>query len=181
MKLKLLESPAEPWFADGLQFTCSQCGNCCSGPPGFVWVTREEIGRVAEFLEISPAEVVEKYCRKIGGRFSLKERKHPRHGGYDCIFVKEIPAEGSKSGKLSAGKVEHTRRICSIYSVRPLQCRTWPFWTGNLSSKRAWESASKRCPGMNQGELFDRARIEKLRDAEDWPEKPPTSERKVRE
>ncbi len=131
---------------------------------------------MAEFLGTSPQEVVEKYCRKVGGRFSLRERKHPRHGGYDCIFIKEIPVENQKSEESSAEKTKHTRRICSIYSVRPLQCRTWPFWSGNLSSKAAWESASKRCPGMNQGELFDRARIEKLRDAEDWPVNPPTSE-----
>ncbi|HEX4053665.1 MAG TPA: YkgJ family cysteine cluster protein [Tepidisphaeraceae bacterium] len=169
MKLNVLESPAEPWFAEGLRFTCSQCGNCCSGPPGFVWVSREEIGRVAEYLGISRGEVVEKYCRKVGGRFSLKERRHPKHGGYDCIFIKEEPAQGK------SGEVTHTRRICSIYPVRPLQCRTWPFWTGNLASRRAWESAAKRCPGMNRGELFERDRIEKLRDAKDWPQKPPTS------
>jgi uncharacterized protein len=181
MKLKILESPAEPWFADGLQFTCSQCGNCCSGPPGFVWITREEIGRVAKYLGISPQEVVEKYCRKIAGRFSLKERRHPRHGGYDCIFIKEIPAENQKSDQPHTEEVAHTRRICSIYSVRPLQCRTWPFWSGNLSSRAAWESASKRCPGMNQGKLFKQAQIEKLRDAKDWPTNPPTSERTASE
>ena len=132
---------------------------------------------MAEFLGVSAPEVVEKYCRKVAGRFCLKERRHPQHGGYDCIFIKEIPAENHKSGKRKTEQVTHTRRICSIYSVRPLQCRTWPFWTGNLSSRAAWESASKRCPGMNQGELFDQVRIEKLRDAEDWPTKPPTSRR----
>jgi Fe-S-cluster containining protein len=172
MKLDVLKSPAEPWFADGLRFTCSQCGNCCSGPPGFVWISREEIARVAKHLGMSGPDVAEKYCRKVGGRFCLKERRDPRHGGYDCIFIKELPAEQAKSGK-----VAHARRICSIYPVRPLQCRTWPFWTGNLASRAAWESASKRCPGMNQGELFDSARIEKLRDAEDWPRDPPTSQR----
>jgi hypothetical protein len=181
MKLNILESPAEPWFAGGLQFTCSQCGNCCTGPPGFVWISREEIRRVAKFLGISPQEVVEKYCRKVGRRFSLKERRHPRHGGYDCIFIKEIPAEGQKSDKPRAEQASHTRRICSIYSVRPLQCRTWPFWTGNLSSRAAWESASKGCPGMNHGKLFEQAQIEKLRDAEDWPANPPTSERTASE
>ncbi len=169
MKLDVLGSPAEPWFAEGLRFTCSQCGNCCSGPPGFVWISPEEIGRVAQHLEISAEEVVEKYCRKVSGRFCLKERRHPHHGGYDCIFIKEEPAQEKSSA------VTHPRRICSVYAVRPLQCRTWPFWTGNLESRAAWESAAQRCPGMNRGEGFDRARIEKLRDAEDWPENPPTS------
>ena len=40
MKLDVL-SPLPPpptWYADGLRFTCTQCGNCCTGQPGFVWI-----------------------------------------------------------------------------------------------------------------------------------------------
>lgn len=32
-----------PWYAPGLSFTCTQCGNCCTGEPGVVWVSDEEI------------------------------------------------------------------------------------------------------------------------------------------
>ena len=38
---------------------------------------------------------------------------------YDCVFLKEDPERG--------------RKTCSIYPVRPLQCRTWPFWPENLA------------------------------------------------
>jgi hypothetical protein len=161
MKLPVMELP---WFGDGLQFTCSQCGNCCSGSPGFVWVSTEEISRLAKFLNVSEKTVIRKYCRKVGRQYSLKERKHPQHGGYDCVFVKEIEGNGG-----------HPKRICGIYEVRPLQCRTWPFWEGNLASRSAWDRAAKGCRGMNHGEKFDRIRIESLRDATEWPEKPPTS------
>src|SRR5688500_1701558 len=46
MKLTVLnEADTDaPWFADGLSFTCTACGNCCTGGPGFVWITKEEIG-----------------------------------------------------------------------------------------------------------------------------------------
>ena len=27
-----------PWYRDGLRFTCTRCGNCCTGAPGYVWV-----------------------------------------------------------------------------------------------------------------------------------------------
>ena len=30
------------WYEDGLRFSCSQCGNCCTGPPGAVWFTDNE-------------------------------------------------------------------------------------------------------------------------------------------
>ena len=35
------------WYRDGLQFECTQCGNCCTGDPGYVWVTPEEIKAIA--------------------------------------------------------------------------------------------------------------------------------------
>jgi uncharacterized protein len=167
MNLPVLKSPGaeEPWFSEGLRFSCSQCGNCCSGGPGFVWVSHEELEKLATFLGTSIKQVKRKYCRKVGRQIALKEVKHPKHGGYDCIFIKEIPG----------GEPAHPRRICSVYEVRPLQCRTWPFWEGNLASQKAWDRAAKNCLGMNKGKFFTQPRIERLRDATEWPENPPTS------
>jgi Fe-S-cluster containining protein len=173
MNLPVLESPKtdeQPWFSQGLRFTCSKCGNCCTGGPGFVWVSRKEVGKLAELLGMSRTEVTKKYCRKINGRLSLREIKHPRTGGYDCIFMKDIPAPENGGEKST-----HTRRICTAYAARPLQCRTWPFWDGNLASPKAWQRAARTCLGMNRGEFFNRERIESLRDAQDWPGNPPTS------
>src|SRR5204862_2902485 len=97
MKLEVLEGQDadERWYADGLKFTCSQCGNCCTGGPGFVWISKQEIVRLAEHLKITAEQVVERYCRKIDGRFSLKERRTPA-GNYDCIFLKEIEPDSER-------------------------------------------------------------------------------------
>ena len=174
MKLNIIhpETATDPWYAGGLKFTCSQCGNCCTGGPGYVWISRQEIVRLAEFLKITPQETVERYCRKIDGQFSLKERRGP--GGYDCVFLKYETDKTNPPG--GGGEVTHTRRFCSVYPVRPLQCRTWPFWKENLASKAAWDHAAHRCHGMNSGSRhFPRERIEALRDSKDWPENPPTS------
>jgi Fe-S-cluster containining protein len=167
MKLDVIP-PKEPWYADGLSFTCTCCGNCCTGGPGFVWMDDQEIDRLAEHLGLSRDETFKKYCRKLGHKVSLKEKRTPQ-GNYDCIFLTELPAEKSK------GKVTLPRRVCGIYAVRPLQCRTWPFWDGNLASKEQWNDAAKRCPGMNTGKHYAKQRIEALRDATEWPDKPPTS------
>ena len=45
MKLDVLnsDSEAQPWYAAGLQFGCTECGNCCAGAPGYVWISTEEI------------------------------------------------------------------------------------------------------------------------------------------
>jgi Fe-S-cluster containining protein len=156
MKLAVLsEATTRPWYADGLQFTCTQCGNCCSGGPGYVWISREEIIRLAAHLKLTPEETVEQYCRKIDGRFSLKEVRGPG-GAWDCIFLRE------EKSQMQIDRVSHPRRTCGIYPVRPQQCRTWPFWESNLSSPDAWNRAALRCYGMNRGEMHSLEKINSL-------------------
>lgn len=166
VKLQVLDTKST-WYADGLQFTCSKCGNCCSGPAGFVWITSEEIVGLAKYLGLTPEETVDRYCHKVGGQFSLRE-KPSTTGQHDCVFLREKPAAKSAS-------VTHSTRVCSIYSVRPLQCRTWPFWSGNLESKKTWDAAAVRCHGMNRGRHFTAEEIESLEKAQEWPARPPSS------
>ena len=164
LKTKLNVLPqAQPWYADGLKFQCTQCGNCCTGGPGYVWISDTEIERLAEHLRLSREVVLERFCRRVGDRYSLQEGRNAR-GEYDCVFLREIPAEAG-----AAGQVAQSRRVCGIYEARPLQCRTWPFWDGNLASSENWRRAAHRCPGIDQGKLHDRAHVEAMRDAKDWP------------
>lgn len=172
MKLNVLPSQTESWFADGLRFTCTQCGNCCTGEPGFIWISIEEVQRLAKFLRIDPQEVVDRYCRKIDGKLSLRERRNS-HGQHDCIFLKEV--KGSHQSP-NGQQMSHTRRVCTIYPARPLQCRTWPFWAENLQDESRWQRAAQRCPGMNSGKSYTHEQIVALRDARDWPDEAPTSD-----
>jgi hypothetical protein len=172
MKLDVIPpQQTQPWYAGGLKFTCTQCGNCCTGGPGYVWISRVEIDRLAEHLKLTAEEVIAKYCRRLGSRYSLNERRNAQ-GNYDCIFLKEAKATVGEG----ADAVVHTRRTCQIYEVRPLQCRTWPFWDGLLQSPEEWERAGRRCPGMDKGKHYAREQIEALRDATDWPDRPAPSE-----
>src|SRR5207249_9822970 len=72
---------SEPWYADGLRFRCTRCGNCCTGPPGVVWVNAEEIEAIAELRGETPQEVKGLYTRQVGTRRSLRERANG-----DCVF-----------------------------------------------------------------------------------------------
>jgi Fe-S-cluster containining protein len=165
------QPPPAPWYAQGLRFTCTCCGNCCTGGPGFVWISEEEICRLAAHLKLTPQQTVERYCRKINGRFSLKESRS-LSGNYDCVFLKEIkPPRTSRRAQV----IVQARRVCGIYEARPLQCRTWPFWPENLESPADWKSKTRMCPGMNTGKHFPLEKIETLRDAKDWPAAPPGS------
>lgn len=141
------------WYQGGLRFSCTQCGNCCTGEPGYVWVTREEIRRIAAYLERDDEWLPPEMLRRVGFKYSLTEKANG-----DCVFLTNI-------GK---GK-----RGCSIYPVRPLQCRTWPFWTGNLKSSNTWAEAGEMCPGMNNGQHYDFVQIETIRTKKSWePEEP---------
>jgi len=41
-----------PWYHAGLQFQCTQCGSCCTGAPGYVWINKEEIAALAAVLKL---------------------------------------------------------------------------------------------------------------------------------
>ncbi len=47
-----------------------------------------------------------------------------------------------------------------------MQCRTWPFWDGNLASHENWQRASGRCPGIGRGRKFTLEEIEARRKLE---------------
>lgn len=150
LPVKTAEPTEDPWYAKGLQFECTQCGNCCTGSPGYVWVQEADWLKIAAYLKMTPEAFTKRYVRQIRGGYSLVESK-----GYDCVF---LTFEKGKAG-------------CSIYPVRPMQCRTWPFWNQNLKNADAWAEASKQCPGMcdKKAPLYDLAHIEKNRTHPDSP------------
>lgn len=170
MNLPVLD-PTRPWYAQsGLRFTCTQCGNCCTGPAGYVWISDVELQRLSEHLKLSVDQIIRQYCRRIGNRISLKEHRN-RRGEYDCIFLKEIAVQGHGNGQ-----VAYTRRICTIYTHRPLQCRTWPFWPEIVANAQSWNQAARRCHGINRGRTWTPDEIARIRDATDWPADSPGSD-----
>ncbi len=139
------------WYADGLRFECTQCGNCCTGPPGAVWFNTEEGVAIAKLRKISEDEFHSRYAHQIDGHWSLIENKTEH--GYDCVFLDRTSVPG--------------KAVCSIYHARPLQCRTWPFWPEMLQSKRSWTTYKRvtPCPGMDSGPLIpvEQIRIERAK------------------
>ncbi len=130
------EKPA--WYASGLRFECTQCGGCCGGFPGFVWVSEGEADAIARHLGVSRAKFLKQYCMHAGKRVTFREV-----GDYDCIMLED------------GG--------CRIYDLRPVQCRTFPFWNENLMTRTSWNAAARKCPGMSEGKLHASEEIERLR------------------
>jgi uncharacterized protein len=119
-----------PWYGDGLAFSCTRCGACCTGAPGYVWVSPEEIARLAQFRGETVEQFTAKFVRRVNDSYSLIEKP-----GGDCIFWDK-----------HAG--------CTVYSARPDQCQTWPFWPENVETPQDWDYVRSVCPGSGTGRLY---------------------------
>jgi uncharacterized protein len=122
---------ANIWFKEGLRFECTQCGDCCTGAPGYVWVNAAEIADLANHLKLPVDEFEKRFVRNIGIRKSLIEYKNG-----DCVFF------------------DGDARKCTVYEARPRQCKTWPFWDSNINSPKSWKQTCQVCPGSGEGKLY---------------------------
>ena len=122
------------FFDKGLRFKCRQCVHCCTGDPGTIYVNDEEIRSISRHLKMARNKFVQKYLYPFKDSFSIREKPNG-----DCVFYR-------KTG-------------CRIYSVRPQQCRTYPFWIENLRTEKRWQHTQKECPGAGRGRLYPKARI----------------------
>jgi len=142
-KLKIIEETSQdlPWYKNGLKFKCTECGKCCTGPTGYVWVNEQERASLAEHLNISLSELNRRYLRQRDNRYSLIETK-TQSGEFDCVFLKD--------------------KKCTVYQARPQQCRTFPWWPENLTSEESWRQVGLECEGINdQAPLVPTAEIAK--------------------
>ena len=117
----------KPWYASGLNFTCTACGACCTGS-GRVWLSEREIYKIAELLEQDVAELVEQAIERREGRWTLKE--DPQNG--DCHFLQD--------------------RRCTTYQARPQQCQGFPWWPSTLKNEASWQEAKRVCEGIDHAE-----------------------------
>jgi Fe-S-cluster containining protein len=128
------------WYQDGLYFQCTGCGQCCTGAPGYIWVTPEEIEKIAALMALPLDIFCRRYVKKVGPRYSLIER---RNG--DCIFLKD-------------------KKLCEIYSERPSQCRTFPFWHETVRSEETWKATALECEGIDHPDaiLYTASKIDEI-------------------
>lgn len=115
----------KPWFEKGLRFHCTGCGKCCTGSPGYVFLSRSDFDQLAAHLQMTPEEFAHRYTRLVNGQYALLDRPHSA----DCIFLRD--------------------NRCTVYSARPIQCRTFPWWIHNLSDPKDWKEAAFQCEGID--------------------------------
>jgi Fe-S-cluster containining protein len=93
-------------------------------------VNDEELAAIAAYRRETVEQVREWYTRSVTRGVSLCEKDNG-----DCVFYDRGTG-------------------CTIYPVRPRQCRTWPFWQSTVGSPEAWQRTCQVCPGAGRGELI---------------------------
>ena len=123
------------WWAKGIQFECQGSGKCCvsRGEYGHVYLSPEDRRKLAKFFKIPMGTFTRKYCERGQGIWKLKDFSQA------CVFL-----DGTK---------------CKVYSARPMQCRTWPFWPEVMNAKKWKKEVQAFCPGVGKGKVWSEKEI----------------------
>ena len=109
-------------------FICNQCGRCCGDTDEkerHILLLRTDADRISEETSL---EIQQFADNVIGSKLYIYEIK--KKDG-KCFFFKN--------------------NQCSIYKIRPLICRFYPFQLKNLGNNRYSFSYTNNCPGIGEG------------------------------
>ena len=114
------------WEKESLRFECqSDCFKCCE-KPGIVYFDKKSIENASKITKLSPAQFRKEFLKRNDGQWVHEvEDRNP------CAFL--------------------TPEGCSIHFGKPIQCRSYPFWSENMTSKAMWKLVGGFCPGIGSG------------------------------
>ena len=126
-------------FKKGIKFKCQGSSNCCisRGSYGYVYLSKKDLVKIAKYFNISINLFKKKYCDYSDGYLHLKEI----HSNGNCQFL--------------------DNKRCTIYTARPTQCKTWPFWKENMNTKKWNNEIIDFCPGIGKGSLISFSMIQR--------------------
>lgn len=120
-----------------LRFACTGCGACCIGrKDDYVLVNRGEADAIQLFLGLSRDWFRRRYLTKLD------------HGEY-----------GINLGPDGRCPFLNADDMCSIYTIRPRQCRSYPFWPEIVNNATSWSTEARRCEGIDRGHIVSRQKI----------------------
>jgi Fe-S-cluster containining protein len=109
-------------------FQCQPgCTRCCT-QSGWVYLSKEDVTRLAAFLGVSEREFQERYVYATKTERRLRKPKHAQ-----CPFLNE--------------------NGCSVHLAKPTQCRLFPLWPELIENKKALQTTATWCPGIGAGKL----------------------------
>ncbi len=124
-----------------VRFRCTKCGLCCGDTP-------EKIRHIillkteAEHIARTTSQLISKFAVKTEGKalYTYEIKKVSENG--KCVFL------------------ENNR--CTIYSLRPLVCRFYPFEMKTTSPRKHKFTSTDECPGIGKGTILREENFRKL-------------------
>jgi uncharacterized protein len=111
-----------------LRFACQPgCTKCCD-VRGFVYITENDLQRMANHIGVTLKEFEKAYVIRFKHVLRLRKPKRSQ-----CHFL--------------------TEKGCSVHPVKPVQCRLYPFWPELVENRANWQAERAMCPGIGKGEL----------------------------
>ena len=128
-------------FPRKIRFGCIKCGICCGD-------TQEKARHIlllsseAEEIATSSLKSISEFANEIEGKtpYSYEMKKKPENG--KCVFL--------------------SSSSCTIYSLRPLICRFYPFELTPMANARYVFRYTKDCPGIGRERELERCYFENL-------------------
>lgn len=141
-------------YPRGVRFRCLRCALCCmdvGSRERRVLLLEAEARRISETTSIGIGE----FALEIvdGGPFRYIMRKENGR----CAFLRD--------------------NLCSIYEVRPIICRFYPFKLERVWGRGLRFSYTEECPGIGKGPRLRRVYFEELLNYLESLEKAPRNER----
>ncbi len=131
----------------GVRFSCKMCGGCCTGlTEGEVYLYLDDIKRLAEHLGLKGRDglraFTKKYVKIVNDSFWWIEPNAEKGKWYRFKTL----------GFKFVGEDAHCQLMdekkCGVHEARPFQCRSFPFWQMMVTSPKAINEYSKKCPGL---------------------------------
>ncbi len=119
-----------------LRYMCVRGGRCCNGGPN-VALTAYDVCRIARYFSVNWRELRGKYIIAIIA---------------DMIAIPAL--RGTGNGRCAFLEYRDGVPTCSIYPVRPLRCRLYPFLPVS-PNKRDFIYVDRYCPGVGKGPLVE--------------------------
>ena len=128
-------------YPHGTRFQCVKCGICCGNTPT---KTRHILLLKTEAEQISTAtkKPISEFAVKIKDKepYSYEMTKTAEDG--TCVFLEQ--------------------NQCTIYALRPLVCRFYPFELKTTNPRKHKFTPTDECPGLGKGRVLQEEYFRKL-------------------
>jgi Fe-S-cluster containining protein len=128
-------------YPHAVRFKCTKCGICCGN-------TQEKarhillLNREAEQIAVATRQPISEFATKIEDKAPYGYEMKKAAGNGKCVFLKN--------------------NYCTIYSLRPLICRFYPFELKTTANQKHEFLYTDECPSIGKGKTLSKNYFDKL-------------------